>query len=88
MPALNSHTHYQATQSSRTSLSLSKSVSEPTQKRKRNKKQGTTRYIVHGFLTSATTPYTDRYSQLKIESNNMLVYMPLTKQLKVYRYYD
>lgn len=32
--------------------------------------------------------YTNRYSQLKIESNNMLVYMPLTKQLKVYRYYD
>ncbi len=27
--------------------------------------QWLTRYIVHSFLTSATTPYTDRYAQLK-----------------------
>ena len=32
---LNSHTHCQAAQTSRTSLSLSKSVSEPTQGQKR-----------------------------------------------------
>jgi len=41
-PSLNNHTHCQAAQSSRTSLSLSKSVSEPTHGRKKNKKRGTT----------------------------------------------
>lgn len=35
MPTLNSHTHCQAAQASRTNLSLSKSVSEPTRDRKR-----------------------------------------------------
>ncbi len=34
MPPLNSHTHYQAAQTSRTSQSLSISVSEPTHGRK------------------------------------------------------
>jgi len=33
-PALNSHTHCQAAQTSRTNQSLSKSVSEPTHERK------------------------------------------------------
>ncbi|MDB4173962.1 transcriptional regulator [Bacteroidia bacterium] len=33
------------------------------EKRKEKKHENTTRYIVHGFLTSATTPYTERYSQ-------------------------
>jgi len=35
MPTLNSHTHCQATQTSRTSQSLSKSLSAPTHGRKR-----------------------------------------------------
>ena len=33
-------------------------------KNKEIKNESTTRYIVHGFLTSTTTPYTDRYKQL------------------------
>jgi len=35
MPALHSHTHYQAAQSQRNSQSLAKSVSEPTHEQKR-----------------------------------------------------
>jgi len=45
MPTLNSHTHCQATQGSRTSLSLSKSVSEPTHGRKKRKHDCTTMAI-------------------------------------------
>ncbi len=41
-PTLNSHTHCQAAQSSRTSQSLSKSVSEPTHGRKKKKYDRTT----------------------------------------------
>jgi len=37
MPPLNSHTHYQAAQASRTSQSLSISVSEPTHGQKKRK---------------------------------------------------
>jgi len=37
MPKLNSHTHCQAAQTSRTSQSLSKSVPEPTHGRRKNK---------------------------------------------------
>ena len=39
-PALNSHTHCQATQCPSAIQSLSKSVSEPTHGRKKNKKTG------------------------------------------------
>jgi len=42
MPTLNSHTHCQAAQSSRTSPSLSKSVSEPMHGRKKKKYDRTT----------------------------------------------
>jgi len=41
MPILHSHTHCQAAQTSRTSQSLSKSVSEPTHGGKKIKKRGT-----------------------------------------------
>jgi hypothetical protein len=41
-PTHNSHTHCQAAQSSRTSQSLSKSVSEPTHGRKKKKYDRTT----------------------------------------------
>jgi len=45
MPTLNSHTHCQAAQASRTSQSLSKSVSEPTHGRQKRKHDCTTWYI-------------------------------------------
>jgi len=45
MPTLNSHTHCQAAQASRTSQSLSKSVSEPTHARHKRKYDCTTWYI-------------------------------------------
>jgi len=45
MPTLNSHTHCQAAQSSRTSQSLSKSVSEPTHGQKKVKYDRTTMAI-------------------------------------------
>lgn len=44
-PTLNSHTHCQAAQSSRTNQSLSKSVSEPTHGRKKKKYDRTTMAI-------------------------------------------
>lgn len=62
-PTLNSHTHFQAVSSIRTSQNLSKSVSETVQRKRKIKHESTTRYIMHGFLTSDTTPYKDRYLQ-------------------------
>ena len=64
MPTLQSHTHCQAAQGSRTIQSLSKSVSFPTLKNeKKIKHENTTMCIVHSTLRDATTPYTRRWQQ-------------------------
>ena len=62
----NSHTHCQVAQSKPHKPKLVKEYGCPNaEKRKEKKHENTTRYIVHGFLTSATTPYTERCKQLK-----------------------
>tara|TARA_Y100000114_G_C11762196_1_gene330442 strand:+ start:4866 stop:5078 length:213 start_codon:yes stop_codon:yes gene_type:complete len=52
MPTLNSHTHCQAAQASRTNPSLSKSVSEPTHGQKKKKHESTTKYKKHEKSTT------------------------------------
>lgn len=60
MPTLNSHTHCQAAQGSRTSQNLSISVPETRQERQKRKHERTKRYIVYGSQTSVITLYSTR----------------------------